>query len=107
MTIPAYPLQWPAGWRRTDAAARAEARFRNDGGRYSLSPTRRLTIADGIKRLRDQLRRMTGADDFVVSTNLQLRLDGLPRSGQAEPQDPGAAVYWRDAGGTRCMAIDR
>ncbi len=44
--------------------------------------------------------------DVVISSNLQLRLDGLPRSGQAQPADPGVAVYWRDGGQDRCMAID-
>lgn len=48
-------------------------------------------------------------DEIVLSTNLQLRLDGLPRSGQAAPRDPGAAVYWRDPYNQqpRSMAIDR
>ena len=116
MTIPAYPLAWPAGWRRTPGHDRAGGRFNaatstthkwSDGTMHVFRGKRSLTIAEAVQRVREQLDKMTGNDDFVVSTNLQLRLDGLPRSGQAEPQDPGAAVYWRDAGGTRCMAIDR
>jgi hypothetical protein len=43
----------------------------------------------------------------VISTNLELRLDGYPRSSQRQPDDAGAAVYWRDRGQTRCMAIDQ
>ena len=51
---------------------------------------------------------MARNDDVVISTNLELRLDGLPYSGQREPVDPGATVYWCDrSGATRCMAIDR
>ncbi|ROU09438.1 hypothetical protein [Lysobacter enzymogenes] len=43
-----------------------------------------------------------------MSTNLTLRRDGLPRSDQREPADPGAAVYWTDCtGADRCMAVDR
>jgi len=46
----------------------------------------------------------------VISTNLKTRMDGLPRSDQARPQDPGAAVYWEDntvdGWPRRCMAID-
>lgn len=46
-------------------------------------------------------------DDVVISTNLQLRLDGLPRSNQAEPADPGVAVYWQTTKGEpKVMAID-
>lgn len=112
MTIPAYPLQWPEGWQRTDNHQRTRARF----GKASRARAaggwdygRRLTIAEAVDRLRSELARMgIHDDDLVISTNLQLRLDGLPRSGQGEPGDPGAAVYWRTGNDApRCMAIDR
>jgi hypothetical protein len=68
-----------------------------------------LTIADGVRRVRTELDRMgLGDDDIVISSNLELRLDGLPRSNQTAPEDPGVAVYWRDDNArTRCMAVDR
>jgi hypothetical protein len=49
-----------------------------------------------------------GRDDVLISTNLKLRLDGLPRGDQGEPADPGVAVYWQPRQGKqmRCMAID-
>lgn len=113
--IPAYPLAWPAGWRRTVPSWRERARFgkasraRAGGG---WDPGRPLSIAEAVDRVRKQLAMMgVKDDDLVISTNLVLRLDGLPRSGQAEPADPGVAVYWMDFGATgqppRCMAIDR
>ncbi len=34
-------------------------------------------------------------------------MDGLPRSDQREPQDPGAAVYFRLQGKPRTLACDR
>lgn len=112
MTIPAYPLQWPEGWQRTDNHQRTRARFGKSsraraGGGWDYG--RRLTIAEAVDRLRSELARMgIQDDDLVISTNLQLRLDGLPRSGQGEPGDPGAAVYWRTGNDApRCMAIDR
>lgn len=113
-TIPAFPLQWPAGWKRTDANQRTEARF-GRASRRSYTGTfetgRKLTINEAVDRVRAELQRMARTDDVVISTNLELRLDGLPRSGQSNPADPGAAVYWRDARvdgwPTRCMAIDR
>lgn len=43
----------------------------------------------------------------MISTNLILNLNGLPRSAQARPTDPGAAVFWEDMGTRRVMAIDR
>lgn len=115
MTIPAYPLQWPAGWRHTAASWRERARFGKasrgrDGGGWN--PGRPLTIGEAVERVRKQLAMMGIADDdLVISSNLVLRLDGLPRSNQREPMDPGVAVYWIDAAAagqaTRCMAIDR
>ena len=32
--------------------------------------------------------------DLIISTNVRLRLDGLPYSDQRAPDDPGAAVYF-------------
>lgn len=116
MTIPAYPLQWPTGWKRTPAAVRTRARFAKKERKYSSTPgvnsswlqSKEVSIADGVERVRGELQRMgIRDDDLVISSNLELRLDGLPRSGQREPADPGIAVYWRDRGETRCMAIDR
>lgn len=114
MTIPAYPLQWPAGWKRTPSYQRTRGRFvtkerrhyQGSGSAYMHS--KELTIADGVERVRAELSRMgVRDDDLVISSNLELRLDGFPRSGQREPTDPGIAVYWRDGKETRCMAIDR
>lgn len=113
MTINAYPLAWPMGWKR--AAERENSRFRKatrregHGDTARWIPQRDLTVSEGIKRVMLELDRMgLGRDDVVVSTNLKLRLDGLPRSDQREPDDPGVAVYWEDGkGGHKVMAIDR
>lgn len=103
MTINAYPLAWPTGWKR--AAARKEARFATT--RNSRRATS-LNVADGVERVLIELDRMGyGRDDIVISTNVPLRLDGLPRSDRGEPGDPGAAVYWRTRKGEhKVMAID-
>ena len=113
MTIPAYPLQWPEGWQRTDNHQRTRARF-GKASRASAAGGwdygRRLTIAEAVDRLRSELARMgIRDDDLVISTNLELRLDGLPRSNQREPSDPGVSVYWTQKRGDapRCMGIDR
>ncbi len=112
--ITAYPLQWPAGWERTYHVCREQARFckarrqTGYGDSKSWSPARNLTIAEGTDRVLAELKRMgLGRDDVVISTNLRLRLDGLPHSSQSEPADPGVAVYWQDSAQVRkVMAID-
>jgi hypothetical protein len=109
--IPAYPLQWPAGWPRTPGAALKPGKFGTMKQRPGLSWNSRVdvTIAEATTRVLAELARM-GIDrqDVVISTNLQLRLDGLPRSGQAVPRDAGAAVYWQTRKGERrVMAIDQ
>lgn len=114
MTVTAYPLSWPAGWRRTTPAQRDRARFgkRGQSSYGSWQTKNALSIAQAVERVRQQIRMMgIEDDDVVISTNLVLRLDGLPRSNQAEPADPGVAVYWEDrhqrGAPPRCMAVDR
>jgi hypothetical protein len=47
--------------------------------------------------------------NIIISTNLILRRDELPRSGQPEPADPGVAVYWKKDSWKqhKVMAIDQ
>src|SRR5690606_23699537 len=47
----AYPLQWPAGWRRTSAHMRADAKFRKGTGGWVDGRYRgpeRVTVGEGI-----------------------------------------------------------
>jgi hypothetical protein len=100
MTIAAHPLQWPTGWKRTHGAAKRSASFT----RYR----KQLSIADGVARVQQELERLgVSREDTVISTNVETRLDGLPRSDRAEPADAGAAVYWRNGSSTKVMAIDQ
>ena len=100
MTISASPLTWPEGWPRTVDWKRVHGKFSARG--------KQLSVAEAVGRVRDELKRMgLKDDDIIVSTNLRLRLDGLPRSDQPEPRDSGAAVYWETKKGNKVMAIDR
>ncbi len=111
----AYPLDWPPGWPRTEPHFRVWAKFkkaarhRNEsepGSGYIAS--RQITISEGVQRVQKELR-VFGVQygDAVISTNLQLRLDGVPRGNQPEPSDPGVAVYWSIMGDApKVMAID-
>jgi hypothetical protein len=112
MSITAYPLSWPTGWKRTPSHQQEAGRFgvRKPSRVGSCNTLENITISEATNRLLNELERMgVERGEVVLSTNLMLRLDGLPRSGQAEPHDPGAAVYWRDPFNSqpRSMAIDR
>jgi hypothetical protein len=121
MNLQAYPLYWPDGWKRTHRADRRTGTFNKKeteyrppvvpGGQgYNYVRTKNLTVSDGIGRILESLERMgISRNDVIISTNVRTRLDGLPRSGEKEPDDPGAAVYWRKGFNApmRCMAIDR
>lgn len=51
--------------------------------------------------------RLLGATGVVLSSNIPLRLDGLPYSNVTEPRDHGVAVYFRVKGEPRVLACDR
>jgi hypothetical protein len=102
MSIRAYPLCWPDGWKRTLIHQRSWSRFTHQ--------KRTATIADGVGRIISELEKLrVKRDDLVISTNVETRLDGLPRGDRTNPADPGVAVYWRKGQGKpmQCMAIDR
>ena len=108
----AYPLSWPNGWPRTRSRksarfTRKERHYGQGGGSWTSSKS--LTISDGVQRCLSELDKLGVRDgDAVISTNIQPRLDGLPRSGGGEPADPGVAVYWTRPGdkAPKVMAID-
>lgn len=113
-TATRYPLSWPTGWARTPATKRKPAKFRSTstqrsstpGVNYSYRVSKSLSVAQATDRLQAELDRL-GATQVLLSTNLDVRLDGLPRSGQRAPEDPGVAVYFALAGKPRCLACDR
>ena len=105
-----YPLNWPAGWRRT--VSRTEAKFVGKQAVYGVEgspnkPRERVSIAQGVARLVKQLNMLDGAA-LTISSNLVLNQDGSIRRDQRAPADPGVAVYWKTRRGEpRCMAIDQ
>ena len=80
MSTTSYPLSWPLG--RPRSPERWDASFTS-------------SFASARDGLLHELRLM-GADGLVLSTNVELRRDGLPYAGRT-PDDPGVAVYfsWR------------
>jgi hypothetical protein len=113
----AYPLFWPQGWKRTAAFSRTRAKFgkrtfidrgRNEQGQQMGWHTKgALSISQGTERVLNVLDQMGFNKSVIISSNLALRNDGLPRSGQREPDDPGVAVYWGNGQKARCIAVDQ
>lgn len=92
--VMAYPLTWPEGWKR-HPFSRERARF----GTSSAYQQSREVLAE--------LERMGVGDwSVVISTNVALRNDGLPRVQQPTMNDPGAAVYFTLDGERHALACD-
>lgn len=113
--VDAYPLAWPPGWRRTPSSSRKRAKFNvkvRKKSEYSdnvYTTGQQLSIDQATMRVIHALHTLGARQgNIIISSNLQLRNDGLPRSGQRNPDDPGVAVYWQRQGEhQRCMAVDR
>lgn len=115
--IQRYPLSWPTGWKRTPYSSRRRAAFHStrtvygspdiNGRRSERKLKESLTVGDAIERLMGELRRL-GARAVVISSNLQVRQDGLPYAQQAKRlDDPGVAVYFRLNNAPRVLACDK
>jgi hypothetical protein len=114
-----YPLTWPIGWPRTPAEKRTSASsFREktqkqkrvwENGTYverMVDADKRVTMPTARDRLSAQLDHL-GAEDAILSTNVELTVYGAPKGGRTEPADPGAAVYFVLGGVSRVLACDR
>jgi len=105
-----YPLSWPFGWKRTAWSARKRAKFSKSTTRYGENgsnwrSSNLLTVPQGLERLQRELERL-GARGVIISTNVELNSYGEPRGGRRDPEDPGAAVYFRIGGKDRVLACD-
>lgn len=97
----AYPLDWPDGWKRTKPENQRPSPF---GGSYMQR--KNLTVYSAAQDVLRELGRL-GARLPVISSNLRVKGDGVPYSGQRNPYDAGVAVYFRLAGEPRVLACDR
>lgn len=96
MSETASPLHWPQGW------PRCKYRERSRFGTYYEKPS----VAKARDALSLELERL-GAVNPILSTNMELRLDGQPRSDRRAPDDPGAAVYFTLSKKRMVLACDR
>lgn len=87
----AYPLYWPEGWKRTTRTTRSA--FKTGFG------AARLKLSQEIARM--------GASGVIISTDVPLRNDGMPRASSPEPKDKGVAVYFKRKGKDMVFACDK
>lgn len=113
----AYPLSWPVGWPRTSRDKRQSASFSTrsrstNGGWASTVP---ISVASATSRLMKEIKAFTrngrqwriDPDRVVLSSNIPLRRDGLPRSDGKEPEDSGVAVYFTIDENATVLACDK
>lgn len=91
----AYPLQWPIGWPRTPNQRREKSRFN--------------TSQEAAQRQIVKEVNLLGGRNLVISTNLELRRDGLPYAASSKNRvdDVGVAIYFVLKGNARSFACDR
>lgn len=93
LNVNAHPCAWPAGWKRTPSKLRRPSNYR-------------VSFVAARNDIVSQLK-LLGAREIIVSTNIQLRRDGLPYAATSEPEDPSVAVYWLEKNTTRVVACDQ
>jgi hypothetical protein len=103
----AYPLRWPDGWPKTPAADRTRGhQFKQAGGEYGKTP---VTFSRARRLLLEELERL-GAESAVISSSIDIRIDGVPRSGvnpdRLDFKEPGVALYFMLKGRAMVMAQD-
>ena len=96
--ISASPLCWPADWKRTKSPE--SARFGKGNNPVSISKATTIIFYE-LSMIEIPKNRV------IISTDLKLRLDGMPYFSQKEPDETGAAVWWKAAGVQQVIAMDK
>ena len=91
MSVQAYPLQWPAGWPRCQ---------------HPIDSNFDTSLSKASAGVLDEIRRL-GGTNIVISSNMQLKADGMPYARQMNLEDTGVAVYFNRGGQQLCFACDR
>lgn len=73
-----FPLYWPEGQPRT---------------KHRTSASFKVELVQARDELMHSLK-LLGAKNVILSSNIPIRTDGLPRAGLPEPTDPGVAAYF-------------
>jgi len=91
--IESFPLHWPVGRGRT-------ANYSRRNGHLNKMPAGRVR-----QLLSSELRKM-GVSDYVISSNVAIRRDGLPYANQKAPEDPGVVLYFTRKGVDIAISCD-
>ena len=91
--VESWPLHWPEGRPRTPALYRERARFE-------------CTMARARDDVLHEIELMGGRNP-IISTNIELRRDGLPYANRKPLGDVGVAVYFTYRNEQVCFACDR
>lgn len=89
--VTAYPLQWPNHWPRTERPQNSQFKVSQEQAQQGIH--RELALL--------------GARNVVLSTNVELRRDGLPYATRKAPEDQGVAVYFTMNGEQQCIPCDK
>lgn len=89
--VDAFPLQWPSNWPRAERRIISSFRTTFSIARYGLLNEVRLL----------------GGKNLVISSNIPVRIDGLPYAKYRTPDDPGIAVYFELNGNNQCIPCDK
>lgn len=95
-----FPLAWPVGRPRTKVRTRGQ--FSEKGAN---DKSRMVSLQTACDRVEDQVERLGGVN-VLLSSNMELRMDGRPRADRAAPSDPGVCVYFQVKGVPYAMACD-
>jgi hypothetical protein len=123
MAETAFPLTWPISQARTKSINRIPTAPFTVGENYDAKVShwengqhserivkkhrsKEVSVALARERLEGQLDKL-GADHPVLSTNIELTLSGIPKSGRRDPDDPGAAVWFTLQGKRLVFACDK
>lgn len=107
MSIEAYPLCWPQGWPRTKNGMQMwGGRFKGPKpeGQGWRQP---VTLDTARRKLFAELDRMSDVRNVILSSNVPLRNDGMPRSSFGSLDDVGVALYFQMRGKPLAMACDK
>jgi len=92
-----YPLVWPAGKPRTLGWDRKRGQFK--------AADKPITVDRAFERIDYELDRIGGKNP-LVSSNVELRVDGRPRMDRSPPGDPGVCLYFDMGGKPHALACD-
>lgn len=105
-SVTAYPLTWPLWIPRTQTRRVSNFLRQSRHSSFGYTPRTRHTIAEGCAEIAHEVRKL-GGKDLVISSNLRIKLDGMPIGKQSQPADPGVAIWFDLDGEDLVFACDR